>query len=240
MASFNTENTLGAWLAHSTHPKEITNQILPIATGQNLVSGTVMGKVSATGLYTKCNTAAVDGSQTPTHILYNAVNANATYATGATGTGDTEIVYTAAQPGTQGNQISIALIDPAANNSALAVTIDGDVLNGYSIEVSLATDGGGLITTTSGDLTAPFAALLSPDFNRPVVYAADSGNDTDPLTEDTVTLTGGLYDEVNNTGVGMKLMDGILVYGSNLVFSGVAATIKTALEAAGVVYAVEG
>jgi hypothetical protein len=230
---------LSDWLKHSTNPKEITNISVPILPGVALGSGTVLGKITASGLYTKHDTAANDGTETAMGILCNPVSGTATTATGHTGATTTLVNYTAAQPGAAGNSISIALVDPGVNNGALSVEAVGSALSGYAITVSLATDNGGVITTTSGDLTTPFAALVADDTGRKIAYAADGGNDTAPLTEATVTLSGGTESEMDCTGVMLKLGAGILVAGSKLIFSGSAATVKAALESAGVVYASE-
>lgn len=47
------------------------------ATGSDLVSGTLLGKVTATGHYKPYSDGASDGSQTVTAILYKGVKANA-------------------------------------------------------------------------------------------------------------------------------------------------------------------
>jgi len=41
-----------------------------LITGQNLLAGTVLGKITASGKYTKHATGAADGSQTAAAILY--------------------------------------------------------------------------------------------------------------------------------------------------------------------------
>lgn len=46
-----------------------------LITGQNLVSGTVLGKITASGKYTQHNTAAADGSQTAAAILRSDIDA---------------------------------------------------------------------------------------------------------------------------------------------------------------------
>lgn len=53
----------------------------------------------------------------------------------------------AAGPGLQGNLITVALVDPAANSQALAVTVVGN-----AISVALATSGGGAITSTADNV----------------------------------------------------------------------------------------
>lgn len=46
-----------------------------LAAGQNLPDLTVLGRITASGLLTICNTGAADGSQTPVAILVEATNA---------------------------------------------------------------------------------------------------------------------------------------------------------------------
>lgn len=58
------------------------------------------------------------------------------------GGGDDDLTFTANQYGDSG--ITIEYVDPAANSQSLAVTV-----NGKHISVSLATDGGGSITSTA-------------------------------------------------------------------------------------------
>ena len=50
---------------------------LTLASGQNLVRGAVLGKVTATGKYILSASASVDGSQTPAAILVDDINASA-------------------------------------------------------------------------------------------------------------------------------------------------------------------
>jgi hypothetical protein len=66
------------------------------------------------------------------------------------------ITYTSNQSGRVGNEISVELIDPSANDEPLAVSVVGD-----AIEVTLATDSLGAITTTATQLVAALNALSS-------------------------------------------------------------------------------
>lgn len=52
----------------------ITNTFT-LAAGQNLPDLSVVGRITATGLLTLCNSAAADGSQVPVAILVEATNA---------------------------------------------------------------------------------------------------------------------------------------------------------------------
>lgn len=53
----------------------ISREQVVIASGQNLVAGTVVGKITASGKYTAYDDDNADGSQTAAGILYDAVNA---------------------------------------------------------------------------------------------------------------------------------------------------------------------
>ena len=55
----------------------ISREAVTIASGQNLVAGTVVGKVSASGKYIAYDDDNADGSQTAAGILYAAVDASA-------------------------------------------------------------------------------------------------------------------------------------------------------------------
>lgn len=54
----------------------IVTGTVTIASGQVLPRGAVLGTVTATGKHLLCDTAAVDGSQDPTHILAEDVDAS--------------------------------------------------------------------------------------------------------------------------------------------------------------------
>jgi len=47
----------------------LVTDIVIIASGQTLVRGTLLGKVTATGKFLKCVSTAIDGSQNPHSIL---------------------------------------------------------------------------------------------------------------------------------------------------------------------------
>lgn len=86
-------------------------------------------------------------------------------------TGDNnDIVFTAVTGGGAGNDITIAYIDPAANNSALNVDV-----NGSDIIVYLATGVAGAITTTGDELKAAIAA--HPIASTLVTCADKAAND---------------------------------------------------------------
>lgn len=72
-----------------------------------------------------------------------------------------DLTYTADAYGTSGNSITITYTDPGGNNQPIAVSVIGN-----AISVSLATNGGGTITSTATqvkaavDGSAPAAALV--------------------------------------------------------------------------------
>lgn len=66
--------------------------------GQNLVGGTILGKITASGKYTQHNTAAADGSQNAAAILFNNTDATlgdtpATVVTRIAEVADSRLVY---------------------------------------------------------------------------------------------------------------------------------------------------
>ena len=62
-----------------------------LAAGQNLPDLSVLGRITATGLLTLCNTGAADGSQTPVAILVEATNAVANSAVAVYTAGEVNI-----------------------------------------------------------------------------------------------------------------------------------------------------
>jgi len=86
----------------------------------------------------------------------------ATLSTNLTGTNN-DLTFTAVTAGTGGNSVTVSYVDPSANNASLSVSVLGT-----AITVNLATDGGGLITSTATLVRAaliastPAAALITP------------------------------------------------------------------------------
>lgn len=80
----------------------------------------------------------------------NAVAAALT--TALTGTNN-DLVFTAKVKGAAGNSITVAYVDPGANDAALSVQVTGT-----EIVVSLATDGSGVITSTAAQVEAAIEA----------------------------------------------------------------------------------
>lgn len=225
--------TAGDWLKFRPLPEGYYNKRLPFAVG-SYVSGTVIGKVTATGLHTILNTAAGDGSQTLVGILLDTADVEGTFATGSTGvTGTTGVDYTADIIGTV--NIKIYLINPGAASVTASAVAAGDAAGGYRIEVTLGTDGSGNITTKSGGIAALVNGLVAPDTGLALVTAVDDGDNTTPLTVEQMRLTGGKTPD--NDLVVMTKFDDCELLTKNLTYLGVQATVEAALVAAGAVIA---
>lgn len=105
----------------------------------------------------------------------------ATLTTSLTGTNN-DIVWTAQPTGKlAGNRICIEYRDPGAINAALSVSVSG-----YRITVNLATNGSGVITTTS---TALRTAVNADPSAGALVQGANSGGDTGAGTVTAMALS---------------------------------------------------
>jgi hypothetical protein len=123
--------------------------------------------VAACVLLDRNNAVAIDGRDLPGTLsrlrtagssngvveLEGAANPNAavqaSLSTNLTGANN-DLVFTAASAiGADGNDITVAYVNPGANNAVLSVSIVGN-----AITVSLATNGGGAITTIADDISA--------------------------------------------------------------------------------------
>ncbi len=86
----------------------------------------------------------------------------ATLSTNLSGSNN-DLTFTAVTAGTGGNSVTVSYVDPSANAASLSVSVLGT-----AITVNLATDGGGLITSTATLVRAaliastPAAALITP------------------------------------------------------------------------------
>lgn len=99
----------------------------------------------------------------------------------------TDITYTSRLSGLDGNDITIAYVDPAGNNQALAVTVSAT-----AISVSLATNGGGTITSTKTLIAAAVNAHATASV---LVDATVTGTGSDVATAMSATnLAGGSAD----------------------------------------------
>jgi len=95
--------------------------------------------------------------------------AHATLATALAGN-DNDIVWRAVVGGAAGNDITIEYVDPAGVDQLLTVTVLGT-----AITISLATGGGGAITSTANDIIAEVAATPAA---AALVTGANHGADT--------------------------------------------------------------
>jgi hypothetical protein len=192
---------------------------------------------AGSGKYKAITSGAKDGSQIAAGILLNAVDATGVNATGSTGTTSTTgIDYEAVETGAQGNEITIALVDPGANSASLSIAVAGDEQAGWTITASLATDGGGSITSTS---TTVSAAINNSAAASALVTATDDGNGSTAVAAESVTLTGGIDYARNNQGV--AIVRDAVVSGGKLTHTGFTlAQIKTDLEAVGFKFVDEG
>lgn len=89
--------------------------------------------------------------------------------------------YTALELGADGELITITLVDPGANDEPLAIEVTGN-----DIVVTLATDGGGSITSTGNDVKA----ALNLDVDAAALILV-SGSNASPLTALTETALSG-------------------------------------------------
>lgn len=100
---------------------------------------------------TTVTSAAVSGQAITVAVGYQALTASllSTNLTGA----NNDLTFTAVTAGVAGDNITIEYIDPSANDEPLAISVTGD-----AIEVTLATDGGGVITSTASQIKTAIEA----------------------------------------------------------------------------------
>jgi hypothetical protein len=135
-------------------------------------------------------TAAVAGLSNGSTVVVterdSRTNTAATLSTSMSGTNN-DIVLTARTAGTAGNDITLALIDPSANNAALSVAVTGT-----DIVVNLATGAGGAITTTATQLLAAIAASTAANaLVSGALKGSDNGGSAVTALAETA-LSGGL------------------------------------------------
>lgn len=82
---------------------------------------------------------------------------------------DNALTFTARVYGVEGNSISVAYVDPSANDAALSVSVFRQ-----AISVSLATDGSGVITSTAAEVLA--AVEAHGEANSLVTVAIDASD----------------------------------------------------------------
>jgi len=99
---------------------------------------------------------------------------------------DGDLVFTAAQAGTDGNKIRITFVDPGTSSEALAVAVSGN-----DITVTLGTDIDSNISSTANDVITAIDG--SPEASALVTVALADGNDGTGLmnAQGWVTLSGG-------------------------------------------------
>ncbi|RMD93351.1 MAG: head decoration protein [Alphaproteobacteria bacterium] len=73
--------TVGAFVKYEA-PQNYSRDDITVVSGQNLVAGTVLGKITASGKYTAWDPAAVDGSETAVGVLVDDVDASSGDAAG--------------------------------------------------------------------------------------------------------------------------------------------------------------
>lgn len=95
-----------------------------------------------------------------------------------------DLRYDAATPGEDGNLITISYVDPASNSAALSVSVSG-----LDIEVSLATDGSGDITSTAAQIKAAIEAESDADDLVTATVAGVGSNVQAAVT--ATSMTGG-------------------------------------------------
>ncbi len=104
-----------------------------------------------------------------------------TYVNQATANGDLDFTYR--EEGLDGNYVGVELLDPAAASQTLAVTYNSTT---KTISVSLATDSGSVLTTTSDQLKTAFNGVKAAG----VLTSANTGTWT---TGCTVVIGGQTY-----------------------------------------------
>lgn len=117
------------------------------------------------------DSALIGASQTlaANTVLGRVAETRATKTTGVIGNNNA-ILWSANRRGTAGNSITVALVDPSANNAALSVSVTGT-----AITVNLATSGAGAITSTAAQV---IAAIEASEAASALVEVANAGAST--------------------------------------------------------------
>jgi len=68
-----------------------SREAVTIVSGQNLVAGAVVGRITASGKYAELDPAAVDGSEVAAGVLFDAVDASTADANGVLVARDAEV-----------------------------------------------------------------------------------------------------------------------------------------------------
>lgn len=159
--------------------------------------------VTTTRDTTPTNRYMLANAGAPDDALQAAANVNPTG-------NDNGLTFTAVEYGTSGNDITVEYVDPGANSQSLAVSVTHK-----RIIVSLATNGGGSITSTAAQVLAAVNAHIEAGaLVTATVYTADSGTADDGSGVVTAmaaaSLSGGA-----GTGIGVLAKGGLLVDTTN-------------------------
>jgi hypothetical protein len=123
---------------------------------------------------------------------------------------DNGLTYTARTYGAAGNNISVRYVDPAANSQSIAVSVVGT-----AITVSLATNGGGTITSTAAQVkTAIEANATATNLVSVAIMTSDSGTADDGSGVVTAMALTALASGAG-TGIGLASPGGICIDTTN-------------------------
>jgi len=150
-------------------------------------AGTVVGGTSKSALLNPSERVVV--KNTPS------VAASITFGTNANGA----VTFTAVTPGTTGNAIKVAFLDPSTASAALSVDIAADTINVY-----LATNTSSALTTTAAQVVTAVNAHLAA---RTVVTAAKSGTGATVVAAKAATALAGGKDGNAKDAEGILLWD---------------------------------
>lgn len=112
---------------------------------------------------------------------------------------DQSLTYTAVDAGPDGELITIELVDPSANDEPLAISVVGN-----AIVITLATDSGGVITTTGNDLKTALNA--DPDASALILVSGTNASALTALAETPLAGADGYFTVVERK----------LVYGARI------------------------
>lgn len=132
--------------------------------------------------------------------------AYASLTTGAVAT-DNSIVWIAVAGGTAGNEVSITLVDPAANNKTLAITVSSK-----DISVSLATGEAGAITSTAKGVGDAINAHAEAKLLVKANYSGNAKNEAAVAAAAKASLADGAAPSVTGAE-GILLNDVDVTYG---------------------------
>jgi hypothetical protein len=120
---------------------------------------------------------------------------------------DNGLTFTAVDFGADGNDITVAYLDPGADDAALSVEVDGT-----DITVNLATDGDGVITSTAADVLAEVEATPAADALVAVtIMTTDTGTEDDGSGVVTALAAANLAGGLDGTGAGTIAPGGLAI-----------------------------